>query len=208
MNEKSGLYGATGFQPGHIVTRINQCRVHNSSEWTHCLEKIHAENSHSTGYLLQYSKVLPLTASPSNVVDATGSGEIHCCGEFGNVTPSHICFRYFPSLAQIFKPREGGGRDGELPAISAFDNSERKRNKQSAAVIEDVAERKNDNGGVAKAVVNDALDGSDASMTKTTPAISFADSLMGGKKRVKRANFNVSVVQISAKNSFQNFFIL
>lgn len=107
VNEKSGLFGVNGLQPGHIVTQINQCKVRNSTEWTYCLEKMHLKQQnlqYQSGYLVQYSKILPLTASPSHVIDTAQNGEVQCCSEFQNVTPSsHICFRYYPNLSQIFK---------------------------------------------------------------------------------------------------------
>jgi len=102
VSEKSGLAGSTGLQPGMIVTRINQCDVHNASEWSHCLEKMHEQQKmRRTGYLVQYSKVLPLTASPDKVNDAA-SGEVQCCSEFKeNVTSaSHICFHYHQQQSQ------------------------------------------------------------------------------------------------------------
>ncbi|KAI1710362.1 peptidase family m50 domain-containing protein [Ditylenchus destructor] len=110
VNSKSGLAGTTGLQPGHIVTKINQCTVRNASEWTRCLEDLHDRQNPTIspmsrsnvlglgtnmGYLVQYSKVRPLTASPDKVVNAAGGGEIQCCSEFDNTTmSSHICFQY------------------------------------------------------------------------------------------------------------------
>lgn len=84
--------------------------MRNSTEWTHCLEKMHIKQQnlqYQAGYLVQYSKILPLTASPSHVIDTTQSGEVQCCSEFQNVTPSsHICFRYYPTITQIFKSKQ------------------------------------------------------------------------------------------------------
>lgn len=173
VNEKSGLYGQNGFQPGHIVTQINQCKVHNSTAWTDCLEKMHIKQQnlhHQIGYLVQYLKVLPLTASPSHVIDTTQSGEVQCCSEFQNVTPSsHICFRYYPTLSQIFKPSIN-------LKTQNLDNLSLAKLKQ----LENVKEKD-------KILISNV-----------TPALNFAESL-GVKKRIKRAN----IMKVKLKKNFK-----
>jgi len=100
VNQKSGLYGPSGLQNGMVVNRINECEVRNAREWTKCLEVLHERQKFhqaNTGYLVQYSKVLPMTASSGRVISNTASGEVQCCSEFenANVTHmSHICFQY------------------------------------------------------------------------------------------------------------------
>uniref|UniRef100_A0A915EES2 Membrane-bound transcription factor site-2 protease n=1 Tax=Ditylenchus dipsaci TaxID=166011 RepID=A0A915EES2_9BILA len=162
VNSKSGLSGATGLQPGHIVTRINQCPVHNASEWTKCLEDLHekqktiasaAPHSNSPlGYLVQYSKVLPWTASPDKVSNAASNGEIQCCSEFENVTlSSHICFRYKTAVGEQ-----------ELRPVEDSPNME-KGNEATTSTLP----------------------------PPTTPAVNLAESLGVLKNRVKRANLKM-----------------
>lgn len=65
-----------------VVNRINECEVRNAREWTKCLEVLHERQKFhqaNTGYLVQYSKVLPMTASSGRVISNTASGEVQCC---------------------------------------------------------------------------------------------------------------------------------
>ncbi len=81
VNHKSGLYGSTGLQSGMVVDRINECEVRDGREWTRCLEALHEKQKlqFRTGYLVQYAKVRPMTASPDHVTSTAGSGEMQCC---------------------------------------------------------------------------------------------------------------------------------
>ncbi|CAD5222453.1 unnamed protein product [Bursaphelenchus xylophilus] len=138
VDKSSGLYGGSGFIPGHLVLSVNGCKTRDASEWLKCLESLRLYGQNS-GYIMEAAVVDPWRAQPEFVKQY--GDEIQCCEGFSNQTfSSHICFNYYkeevktdegvkienkPPVTPVLKFRESLGLGRNISRIDRIDIQKR-----------------------------------------------------------------------------------
>uniref|UniRef100_F1KR60 Membrane-bound transcription factor site-2 protease n=1 Tax=Ascaris suum TaxID=6253 RepID=F1KR60_ASCSU len=113
VSKKSGLSGEAGLHKGDVLSAVDDCRVHNIGDWLTCMDYLRI--APVTGYCLSPVDVLPYVATE---VEALGSGELHCCGDYSSdKSLSHICFHFRNSGLSL--------HDEQLLARMAYSNASR-----------------------------------------------------------------------------------